>query len=293
MANEITARWHDTGVTLYAQVLDATGQIYNGSTFEVPVDANWGTYDIALTEAGTTRIYRASFPAVAAGVYSLLIYLQAGGSPAVADTLIGLGDMAWSGTAAVLGASGDAVLAAIGALSLLDATGAQAAAAAALAAYDAATAADVWSYGSRTLTQAVVVGPGGAINGSAITLHRGDSFSASLTGLGDITGRSKLWFTVKRRTTLPDADAMIQIVETTGVVTVAGAAPASADNGALTVTNAAAGNVTITLDEVETAKLTVETGWPWDIQMRSAGGEVTTLAVGTMAVTADVTRATS
>lgn len=270
MANEITARWHDTGVTLYAQVLDATGQIYNGSTFEVPVDANWGTYDIALTEAGTTRIYRASFPAVAAGVYSLLIYLQAGGSPAVADTLIGLGDMAWSGTAAVLGASGDAVLAAIGALTDLD-------------------AADVWSYATRTLTTTTTV-LSNIADGDNLTVLRGDSLDIDFVDLGNVAARTKLWFTAKRTAGDTDEAALVQVTEAAGLVRIVQEVAGTPANGDLNVTDAASGDVTLTLAAAETAKLPDGTPLLWDIQMLTAGG-VTTLAAGTLTVTADITRA--
>jgi len=155
------------------------------------------------------------------------------------------------------------------------------------------SAADIWSYGARTLTAATVAGPGAALDGAAITLWRGDSFSVTLTGLGNIANRTKLWLTAKARSHQDDSAALFQVVETTGLTYIAGAAAGTAANGALTVTDAAAGDMTLTLDEVEAAKLPPLSGAVWDIQVRRSTGAVTTLAVGTLTVMADVTRATS
>lgn len=200
-------------------------------------------------------------------------------------------------------AGDDAVLAAIALLNNLSSAGAQAAAAAALAAYDVAkvadvggggggsSAADVWTYATRTLTAVTVAGPGTQVDGGAITALRGDSFSVSLTGLGNITARTKLWFTAKRRTGQTDAQAEIQIIEATGLAVIAGSA-AAAGNGSLAVTNAATGAVTLALSAVETAKMPPGDMLAWDIQMATAAG-VTTLAVGTLTFSADVTLATT
>lgn len=100
MANELTIDY-PTGATLYAYVLDATGQVWNGVAFEAPQNANWGNYDIALTEAGTTGVYRGNMPAVAAGLYSFVVRLQAGGAPAVGDASVGTGQGVWNGSAFV------------------------------------------------------------------------------------------------------------------------------------------------------------------------------------------------
>ena len=90
---------YPTGNTLYAHLFDRTGQVYNGSTFEAPASANWATYDIALAEATTnTQIYRGDMPAVAAGIYSFIVRLQAGGSPAVADIAVATATIDWDGT---------------------------------------------------------------------------------------------------------------------------------------------------------------------------------------------------
>ncbi len=100
MANELQCNHIISGATLYAVVYNAAGQLWNGSTFETLVVANWTTYDIALTETPASSYrYLGTMPAVAAGLYSVAVYEQAGAAPAVSDTLVGTGQIHWSGTA--------------------------------------------------------------------------------------------------------------------------------------------------------------------------------------------------
>lgn len=88
---------HITGKTCYFVVLDSSGNAYNGSTYETPAAGSWTTYDIALTEASTTAIYEGTFPALAAGSYSIIAYEQLGGSPAATDKRIGTAQGYWDG----------------------------------------------------------------------------------------------------------------------------------------------------------------------------------------------------
>lgn len=96
MSNELQA-YTTTGLTLYAVLLDGTGQAWNGSAFEALAGANWATYDIALTEAAA-GIYLGDMPAAAAGLYSYVVYEQVGGSPATTDTIRGSGVLVWDGS---------------------------------------------------------------------------------------------------------------------------------------------------------------------------------------------------
>ena len=115
MSNELVFNY-PAGATLYVLLFDATGQIYNGSTFGAPSSASWTDYDIAMTEAATaTGIYRATMPAVAAGVYGWVVRKQAGGSPVVSDVTVGAGSFAWDGTAEIVPADTAALLAAMNA----------------------------------------------------------------------------------------------------------------------------------------------------------------------------------
>ena len=150
---------------------------------------------------------------------------------------------------------------------------------------------NVWSESPRTLTQAAasVVS---AVSGSDITIKRGDSLSASITGLGTLTGYTTIWFTVKTEMSDADSDSIIQIDTDTGLVYLNGAAASVAANGSITVDDAVAGDITIALDESETDDLAPHRGLYYDVQMLN-GGDVTTLTEGLCKVAGDVTRSIS
>jgi len=160
-----------------------------------------------------------------------------------------------------------------------------------LAASIAVVAAAVWSYASRTLTQAAAAVVA-ALAGSTITIHRGDTLTVSLTGLGDLIGRTKLWITGKQDRGHPDTAALFQIEESAGLLTINGATATTAANGSLTVTDEAAGDITIMLLGVETAKLAQLTAGVYDVQILTDAGPQT-LTDSTLVVDLDVTRATS
>ena len=128
------------------------------------------------------------------------------------------------------------------------------------------------------------------ITGTTINVLRGDTWSISILGLGDISARTMLWFTIKFEHRASDDDAIVQIEETAGLIRINGAAAGVPGNGSITVTDAVAGDITIALDEVETAKIIPAT-MPYDVQMFD-GTDITTLTTGVVVVPADVTRAT-
>lgn len=101
MASEIQADYL-TGRTLYAQVRNTVGQIWNtaGVAFEAYNTANIADYDIALTEQGTASGYYAgNMPAVTAGTYNVIVKNRAGGSPAESDITVAAGLIGWNGSA--------------------------------------------------------------------------------------------------------------------------------------------------------------------------------------------------
>ena len=105
MANEIQATY-DSGDTLYALIFNDAGQVWDavGSNWENYDSAQQGNYDIALSETATNSgQYRGIFPAaISAGAYSVVLFLQAGGSPASTDERIGdTGVMHWDGSAEI------------------------------------------------------------------------------------------------------------------------------------------------------------------------------------------------
>lgn len=131
-----------------------------------------------------------------------------------------------------------------------------------------------------------------AVVGSTITAHRGDTLSAALENIGALTNYSKVWFTVKRDLDDADSAAIVQIVTSTGLLYINGAA-ATAGNGSITISDEATGDLTIALNASETAKLSPG-NYQYDIQiLRSAGTPVSTLTYGEFVVAADVTKATS
>ena len=127
--------------------------------------------------------------------------------------------------------------------------------------------------------------------GSTITAIRGDTLVAVLEGIGSLVGYSKVYFTVKRDYADADTASIIQIEKTAGLKYLNGAAGTPA-NGSLTIVDEASGDITIALDEVETAKLDPGV-YSYDVQVVRTAGSVSTLTAGTFEVAADVTRATS
>ena len=146
----------------------------------------------------------------------------------------------------------------------------------------------VWASTTRTLTQ-TGVSVAAAVAGGVITIKRGDSLSASITDLGNITTRTKLWFTVKDNLADTDAQSIIQIEETAGLVYL-NAAAGTAGLGDITVDDATAGDITITLDETATDDLSIASGLYYDVQWYD-GTSIATLTEGPCNVTGDVTRA--
>jgi hypothetical protein len=128
-----------------------------------------------------------------------------------------------------------------------------------------------------------------ALSGTTVTIRRGDSLSLAITGLGDISARTMLWFSVKTADSQADTAAIIQIEETAGLVYLNGTAAGTPANGSITVDDAVAGDITVALDEVETDDL-VPNSLTYDVQML-AGGDVTTLTEGIANIVADITRA--
>lgn len=146
----------------------------------------------------------------------------------------------------------------------------------------------IWSNSTRTLTQSAAA-IAAAVAGSDISIQRGDTVTIALTGLGDITGRSKLWFTVKRDDNHTDAQSVLQVEETGGLLYLNGATTTTS-NATLVVDDAAAGDITITLKPAATA--TLDDATMYDIQVL-VGAAVTTLTTGGCSVSRDVTRAVS
>jgi hypothetical protein len=98
MAGELQHEWIETGITMYAKIRNATGQQYStvAGSYVNYVAADIANYDIPMTATGTGgRAYAADMPAGAAsGAKDITYHKQAGGTPVVADLLIGTEDYA-------------------------------------------------------------------------------------------------------------------------------------------------------------------------------------------------------
>ena len=102
MSNEIEYAYA-TGKSLYALIMNASGQVWNTSTaaFVSPSTGSWTSYPVAVNEQSSTGLFTGSFPTgiTSPGTYTVMVYAQAGGSAASTDTPIATGAIDWSGTA--------------------------------------------------------------------------------------------------------------------------------------------------------------------------------------------------
>lgn len=302
MANELVIH-HPTGATLYALLFDATGQIYNGSTFGAPSSASWTDYDIAMSEAATaTGIYRADMPAVAAGAYGWVVRKQAGGSPAVGDIAVGAGSIRWTGTAeetvpAAVNVTYSAGVAVSGRLA--EATDIPAAVDVSLLALEATaqavlldTSTTLPALLTSTLASFVNTYSTDATTAGSITRRRGDSWTIVPAALGVLTGYTSLWLTIKRSHDDADSASVLHVKKNAsglldGLLYLNGAASTS-NLASITVTDALTGVISIAVDEAATKEL-APGEYYYDIQTLISGN-VSTPDSGTFTVTADVTR---
>jgi len=132
-----------------------------------------------------------------------------------------------------------------------------------------------------------------AIEGTTITILRGDTFSVSLTDTGDLTDYVSIDFTVKSDKLQTDDEATIRIRKNAsgvgdGLLRLNGAAPTT-ETGSITIDDEATGDITITLDETATDDLSTGS-YSYDIQLITAT-TVKTLTYGKLTVISDVTRA--
>ena len=157
---------------------------------------------------------------------------------------------------------------------------------------DIATA--VWTYTYRTLTMSLA-SLLTALKGTDIAVDRGDTMILDITGLGDLTGYTELWFTIKDDKDKTDPQSIIQVLlsapplATDGLQAIAGVSPTAAANGSITINSLVLGNITIRTEAIETAKLLDCGGFYYDIQKATAT-DVLTIRTGRATVRGDVTR---
>src|SRR5262245_1802445 len=188
MAGEVQFQG-EHGKTYRVVINDPAGLVWNGTAFEAWNDANVATYGLAPTsERGTSGYFLLTFPAAITtqAAYPVFAYQTAAGSLSLTDiaTPKAIGEVDWPNV-----------------------TGAE------------LPAQEVWTYVPRTLTTPTT-GTDVGMNGARLTVRRGDTWSIAYDGLGNLTGNTKLWFTMKRAASDPDSASVVQIERTAGLVVI-------------------------------------------------------------------------
>lgn len=117
-----------------------------------------------------------------------------------------------------------------------------------------------------------------------ITTHA--TFTETISGIGDLTDATNIIFMIKASASDADSAALVHITYDVGLERIEGAAPAAAGNGAITILAAAAGDISLRIEAIETANLTARTG-VLSIDKITATSKVP-MQVGTATITAGI-----
>ena len=132
------------------------------------------------------------------------------------------------------------------------------------------------------------------ILGEDIEIQAGDYTELLFANLGDLTGRTKLWFTLKASKGDTDVQSLAKIEETIGLEYIAGMAAGTPANGSITVTSVLAGNITVALEAVESVKIIEHAGKGYyGVKWVNAAGQALTLTRARARIISDVTRETA
>jgi hypothetical protein len=129
-----------------------------------------------------------------------------------------------------------------------------------------------------------------SILAAQITAVRGDTLTVSLPIMGSLVGRTGLVFTAKKSVSDSDAESILQVSESGGLMILNGST-SIIGTAQLSVTNATTGAVNLTLSAATTATIPLF-DYLWDCQKVLSSG-VSTPINGVLSVTGDVTRSTS
>lgn len=102
MAGELQASYQ-TSKTVYAVIRNRNGLVYSSSGtggYGTYATSTYADYPVSLTEQGSaSAFYVGNMPSVSpAGVYSIVVKNQMGGSPAETDPTVAVGDLQFNGT---------------------------------------------------------------------------------------------------------------------------------------------------------------------------------------------------
>lgn len=118
-----------------------------------------------------------------------------------------------------------------------------------------------------------------AVSGGIINEYRGTTWSINLV-VGNLTGWTKLWFSVKKDTSDPDSAAIVQIEQTVGLSVLNGSSSGlTASDGAIVINTLATGDITITLKPASSSQIAPVSGISYDVKVL-VGTVVTEMADG-------------
>lgn len=152
-------------------------------------------------------------------------------------------------------------------------------------------AGNVWAYPIRALTVSSVK-PRTLVEGDQFSIYKDTSITIPITGLGDISGYSNLWFTIKREQDLElaDAQSIVHMDYLTGLLYI-NKAVATAGHGAVMLDDLTLGNLraTITKDGAALLPVYAKEALRWEVK-GVAGAVVDILLQGTCYIQPAVTR---
>jgi hypothetical protein len=126
----------------------------------------------------------------------------------------------------------------------------------------------IWASPNRSLTVSSVR-PRTLVDGDQFTIYKDATINIPITGLGDISVYSNLWFTIKREQDLESADdqSVVHMDKLTGLIYL-NKAPAVAGQGSITIVDAAAGSINILITKEGAALLPVYAREPlrWEVK---------------------------
>lgn len=144
----------------------------------------------------------------------------------------------------------------------------------------------IWNFISRTLTPFSPVATADQIG---LSCTRGDTFTYTFSGL-DLTGFTKVYFTVKKNYQDIDTASIIQVNNVAGLTYLNGAIATDSTQGSLVI-NSSAGTAILTLSPILTSALIYKTdSYVFDLEIIKPT-KVTTPASGIFSIVRDVTRA--
>lgn len=104
--------------------------------------------------------------------------------------------------------------------------------------------------------------------------HRGTTWVITITGLGVLDNISQLWFTLRRRESDTEANSLVQISLTQGLLIVNGAPASTASNGSITISDDTNGDVVILVKPAETVNFPIMQNLHYDLKVLRSSGSV-------------------